>query len=366
MFYSGSVSPPRQPVLKKRMIPRNSATTTTMAGSDVKTPLGSPKKPSGGKGGYGASGNAKGEIVHVVHEIACVVNWPKLTKTNYTQWSLVMKIKLQARNLWEAIDPADVTMHEDRMALDAITSAVPDEMVAALAVKETALEAWNTVKDMRIGNESVRKAKAEQLRREFESIRFEDSEGVDDFVLRLQGLVAELGTVGETIELSKVAEKLLRVAPKRLSTVAVAIEVTMDLSKLIVEDVGGRLRAAEDRAAEDNEVALANTDGKLLLTIEQWDTRRQERRKKDREVERAHGVGGCKKKEGRGGGREDDSSDDDDGGSNIHSGVSGRRRSSGKGRCFNCCIRGHFSRECPKPRKEAAMFGNADEEPTLL
>jgi hypothetical protein len=68
-------------------------------GGDVKTPPGSPKKPSGGKGGDGASGNGKGEIVRAVREIVGVVNWPKLTKTNYTQWSLVMKIKLQARNL---------------------------------------------------------------------------------------------------------------------------------------------------------------------------------------------------------------------------------------------------------------------------
>jgi hypothetical protein len=137
------------------------------------------------------------------------VVWQKLTKTNYTQWSLVMKIKMQARNLWEAIQPGDVTLQEDRMTLDAITSAVPDEIVAALAVKETALEAWNAVKDMRIGSELVRKAKAQRLRREFESDRIKGGEGVDNFVLQLQGLVAELGMVGETIEPRKVVEKLL-------------------------------------------------------------------------------------------------------------------------------------------------------------
>jgi hypothetical protein len=30
-------------------------------------------------------------------------NWSLLTKTNYTEWVLIMKIKLQVRNLWEAI-----------------------------------------------------------------------------------------------------------------------------------------------------------------------------------------------------------------------------------------------------------------------
>jgi hypothetical protein len=52
-------------------------------------------------------------------------------------------------------------------------------------------------------------AKAQRLRREFESVRFKGGEGVDDFVLQLQGLVAELGMVGETIEPRKVVEKLL-------------------------------------------------------------------------------------------------------------------------------------------------------------
>jgi hypothetical protein len=68
-------------------------------------------------------------------------NWPLLTKMNYTEWALIMKIKLQARNLWEAIKPGDVTLQKDRMAFDAITSAVPQEMLASLTVKASAAEA---------------------------------------------------------------------------------------------------------------------------------------------------------------------------------------------------------------------------------
>jgi hypothetical protein len=36
-----------------------------------------------------------------------------------------MKFKLQARNLWEAIEPGDITLQEDRMALDIITNVAP-------------------------------------------------------------------------------------------------------------------------------------------------------------------------------------------------------------------------------------------------
>jgi hypothetical protein len=112
-----------------------------IAGADVKTPPASLKKPSGGKGGADAESSAKGEVVRVIREFGGPASWPMLTKTNYTQWSLVMKLKMQARSLWSAIEPGGVSMQEDRMALDAITSAVPTEMVASLAAKNSALEA---------------------------------------------------------------------------------------------------------------------------------------------------------------------------------------------------------------------------------
>jgi hypothetical protein len=76
--------------------------------------------------GSGGNNGSDGSGQRVVREIGVgPANWPLLTKMNYTEWALIIKIKLQARNLWEAIEPGDVTLQEDRMALDAITSAVP-------------------------------------------------------------------------------------------------------------------------------------------------------------------------------------------------------------------------------------------------
>ncbi|CAN6336537.1 unnamed protein product [Urochloa humidicola] len=268
---------------------------------------------------------------------------------------------MEARDLWEAIEPGGVPLRVDRMALDAITSAVPTEMVASLAAKDSALEAWNAVKERRIGSDQVQRAEAQWLLREFENMRFNSGEGVDDYTTRLQNIVAALEIVGETITPRRVVEKLLRTVPKSLRQVAVAIQVSANLATLTLEDASGRLRAAQDAEAEDGDAPTPGADGRLLLTMEQWDARRRERRKKDREAERARGAGGCKKKGGHGGDREE-SSDDDDGRSSVRSGASGGRR----GRCFNCGVRGHFSRECPKPRKETAMIGEVEEEATLL
>jgi hypothetical protein len=150
------------------------------------------------------------------------------------------------------------------MALDAITSAVPQEMLASLAVKKGTADAWEAVKSLRIDSEAVRNARTQRLRAEFESNWFKEGESVDDFIMRLGSLVAVLGTLGEEIKEQLVVQKLLRVIPKHLSQVAVAIEVTQDLSKLTLEDVGGRLRAAEDRAEEDDVLPPPRVDGKLL------------------------------------------------------------------------------------------------------
>jgi hypothetical protein len=210
-----------------------------MAGDEAKKPPTSPKKPGSGDG---AGGSGKEEFVRVVRDVGSSANFPMLTKTNYTEWALVMKVKLEARNLWDAIELGGVPIQEDRLALDAVTNAVPQEMWASVAVKDTSHEAWEATKNLRVGSSAVRNAKAQRLRREFESITFRDGEAVDDFCLRMSNLVAALASVEEEIPEPVQVAKLLRVVPKRLAQVAVAIEVTADLTKLTLEDASGSVQ----------------------------------------------------------------------------------------------------------------------------
>ena len=54
----------------------------------------------------------------VERAVAGTGNFPTLTKLNYSDWVLLMKVKMQARGLWNAIDPGGVvTVMEDRTAL---------------------------------------------------------------------------------------------------------------------------------------------------------------------------------------------------------------------------------------------------------
>jgi hypothetical protein len=73
-------------------------------------------------------------------------------------------------------------------------------MLASLAVKKSAAEAWEAVKSLRIGSDAVRNVRTQQLRAEFESIRFKEGESIDDFTMRPGSLVAALATLGEEIK----------------------------------------------------------------------------------------------------------------------------------------------------------------------
>jgi hypothetical protein len=57
-----------------------------------------------------------------------------------------MKIKLETLLLWVTVVSDDVDFQVDRMALDAICSAVTPEMISTLATKPSAKEAWKSIR----------------------------------------------------------------------------------------------------------------------------------------------------------------------------------------------------------------------------
>jgi hypothetical protein len=60
-----------------------------------------------------------------------------LTKTNYVEWSMVMKVKMQARRMWDKVRYDDADFDEDRRAQEALLATVLMEMHSSLANKRT-------------------------------------------------------------------------------------------------------------------------------------------------------------------------------------------------------------------------------------
>ena len=48
-------------------------------------------------------------------------SWPTLTRTNYGEWSVTMKVKLRARRLCNTVDKGTDNEEDDMSALEAIS-----------------------------------------------------------------------------------------------------------------------------------------------------------------------------------------------------------------------------------------------------
>ena len=157
---------------------------------------------------------------------------------------------------------------------------------------------------------------------------------MDDFTLRLQNLVSVLETVGEMIHPRRLVENLLRVIPKSLRQVAVAIQVTADLSTLTLEDASGQLRMAQQCDTEDDGPSPPRVDGKLYLTREQGEVQSRDKKGEGSSAGSRSGNHQWQRCNSSGGGP---------------SAIPGQK--AGPDHCRRCGKTGQWARDCPmKPQ----------------
>jgi hypothetical protein len=202
-----------------------------------------------------------------------------LDKLNYYEWSQTMKLRMQARDLWDAVEGGPVQFRDDRRALEVIVAAVPKEMAMSLLDKASAKEAWDAIAATRIGVDRVRRATLQRLRREWENIGVNPSEQVEDFALRLSTLHQQLVVHGDRdIDEARVVEKFLRTVPAKYTRIVVAIEQFLDFEALTLEEVTGRLKAVDD-GEEQTPTEPVSINDKLMYTEEQWRARWRKEKK---------------------------------------------------------------------------------------
>ncbi|XP_074359819.1 uncharacterized protein LOC141699913 [Apium graveolens] len=206
------------------------------------------------------------------------LNYPMLTRGNYTVWALKMKACMDAHGIWVAVSPKDpkavVEEKKDKMALAVIYQGIPEDILLSIAEKETAKEAWEAVKVLCQGAERVKAARIQTLRSEFEAMIMKEGESLDDFCLKLNGLVTNIRTLGDEMAEAYVVKKVLRAMPHKFLQITSAIEQFGDLEKMSIEEVIGSLKAHEERLRGQPDASGGTNQ--LLLTEEEW-------RKKDKE-----------------------------------------------------------------------------------
>ncbi|KAI3708032.1 hypothetical protein L2E82_37034 [Cichorium intybus] len=190
---------------------------------------------------------------------------PKLNGRNYYHWSIQMKVLFESQDLWDVVkegyeEPEDldeVTDEEesdlkeikkrDRKALFMIYQAVDEVIFERISSSATSKEAWDMLYKTYRGEDKVKVVRLQTLRCEFDGIKMRESETVEDFYNRVILLLNQLRLNGETIEDTRVVEKILRSLTRRFEYIVVAIEESKDLSTLSLESLLGTLQSHELR-----------------------------------------------------------------------------------------------------------------------
>jgi hypothetical protein len=172
-----------------------------------------------------------------------VIVYPTLTRSNCSEWLLVMQGNLQATELLDAIELGTEDYHEDQSALPTLLHTVPEEMHAGLAHKESAAYAWEAIL---MGGNRIKEATTDKLRHNFEDLQFKAGECVEDFSLHASMLANQLRALGNKISVKVVIKKILRSVPKHLEYVAISIETLLDLNSMSIEEATDHLRGGRD------------------------------------------------------------------------------------------------------------------------
>ncbi|KAL8107152.1 hypothetical protein AgCh_023814 [Apium graveolens] len=107
-------------------------------------------------------------------------------------------------NKHKAIEPKDpkgvVEDKIDKRALAIIYQGVPEDVLLSLAEKKSSKDTWIAIKTMFLGSDKVKVARAQTLKSEFKALAMSEEEQLDDFYLKLNGLVTNIRSLGEKVD----------------------------------------------------------------------------------------------------------------------------------------------------------------------
>ena len=192
------------------------------------------------------------------------IKFPMLTTSNYTVWCMRMKIALKVSEVWETIDPGVKDEKKNNIAIAFLFQSIPEALILQVGNLDTAKGIWDAIKAQNLGAERVREARLQTLMVEFDRLKMKDGDTIDTFVGKLSEISSKSTALGEVIEESKIVKKFLKSLPrKKYIQIVALIEQLLDLNTTSFEDIVGRLKAYEERIAEDEEHEDQN---KLMYT----------------------------------------------------------------------------------------------------
>ncbi|KAG6527467.1 hypothetical protein ZIOFF_009569 [Zingiber officinale] len=196
---------------------------------------------------------------------------PQLTKVNYENWRIQMKALLGSVDCWEVAqegfeEPESTagysaaqnkvlkeTRSKDKTALYMMFRVVDESGFEKIANATTSKEAWDILETAYKGADRVKQVRLQTLRNELEGMKMKESEGVSDYITRVQTVVNQLNRDGEKLSDARVMEKILRSLTDSFENVVCAIEESKDLAMFTIDELAGSLLAHEYRKKKKEE-----------------------------------------------------------------------------------------------------------------
>ena len=252
------------------------------------------------------------------------IKCPMLNTTNYTVWSIRMKMLLRVHKVWEVVEQESTNDEKNDMASALLFQSIPESMILQVGGLDTAKKIWEAIKTRHVGADRVREARLQTLMTEFERLKMKETDKIDDFVGKLSEISSKSAALGENMEEAKLVKKFLQGLPhKKYIHIVASLEQLLDLNNTGFEDVVGRLKAYEERISAEEEEDTQESQSKLMYSNTETQTYRGTEY-------RGRGRGGQYYGRGRGRGR-----------------SYWENRDASRITCYRCDKVGHFAATCP-------------------
>ena len=127
-------------------------------------------------------------------------------------------------------------------ALNALFSAVTNEVLKKISSTETMKEAWTILQETYEGTKAVKDLNLQILTTSFEEIKMEENESFDKFYAKLKDIVNSAFNLRKTNSEPKIVRKVLRSLLERFYAKITTIEESKDIEKIPLIELVGNLQ----------------------------------------------------------------------------------------------------------------------------